>query len=174
MRRGYWMTAAVVLGILGVTGCGGDAGEHNGTQRPYLRGKAVPGTRSAPSPSPSPTSRPRSERLRRSPAPVANSPEEREMMERMGIDVEPGRIRIDTRKARHFFETVERELRSGVDRGIEKAKEHQRSSGVTDLGIHVGNDRIEIDLNRTKRFMKIWAESMKLLGEEVEQSLRAP
>jgi predicted nucleotidyltransferase len=96
------------------------------------------------------------------------------MMEKMGIEVGNGQIRIDTQKARSFFEAIERQLSSGMDRGIAKAKEHQERSGVTDLGIHVEKDRIEIDLNKTKRFMKIWGESMKILGEEVEKSLQNP
>jgi len=31
---------------------------------------------------------------------------------------------------------------------------------------------VEIDLNKTKNFLKIWGESMKILGEELDNSLQ--
>ena len=179
MERAYRVMAVMALGVLGMAGCGEGAVEQNGTRTPpYLQGKAVPGTRPAPSPHPaSPPARgssPVNLSPTSAPASASQPSDEKAMMEKMGIEVEPGRIRIDTQKARNFFEAIERQLSSGMDRGVKKAKEHQERSGVTDLGIHVGKDRIEIDLNQTKRFMKIWGESMKILGEEVEKSLQAP
>jgi predicted nucleotidyltransferase len=105
-----------------------------------------------------------------SPSPARKS----EMMEKMGIEVGNGRISIDTQKTRSFLEAIERQISSGMNRGVQKAKQHQDQSGVEDIGIHVGKDRIEIDLNKTKKFMEIWGESMKILGKEIEKSLQAP
>jgi len=163
---------------MGLIGCGKDS-EHNATvAKPLLRGTAVPGTWSQRRGAvPSPSLSPRLLQPTQSVAPSATAsppPRKTEMMEKMGIEVGGGTIRIDTRKARNFFEAVERQISSGVNRGVQKAKRHQNQSGVEDIGIHVEKDRIEIDLNKTKKFMEIWGESMRILGEEVEKSLQPP
>jgi len=93
------------------------------------------------------------------------------MLQRMGIDVESGRIIIDTNRTRHYFKALERQLKAGMHAGMEKVKEHAAS--VDDIGIHVSKEKVEIDLNKTKHFLKIWGESMKILGKELDQSFKS-
>jgi hypothetical protein len=88
----------------------------------------------------------------------------------MGIEVGNGRITIDTRRTRSYFEAMERQISRGVNRGVQKAKQH--ASGVDDIGIYVSKERVEIDLNKTRNFLKIWGESMRILGEELDRSLK--
>jgi hypothetical protein len=174
----FVIVSLLAVALLGTAGCGQEKENNATVAKPVLKGSAVPGTRShgkVPPPSP-----PLSPRLLQPAQPLAPSaaasspPRKTEMMERMGIEVGSGTIRIDTRKARSFFEEMERQISGGVNRGVQRAKQHRNQSGVEDIGIHVEKDRIEIDLNKTKKFMEIWGESMKILGEEIEKSLQPP
>jgi hypothetical protein len=174
----FAIVSLLAIALLGMAGCGKEKENNATVAKPVLRGTAVPGTRSRERGAASSLSlSPRLLQPTQSVAPSAAAsppPHKTEMMERMGIEVGSGTIRIDTRKARSFFEAMERQISGGVNRGVQKAKQHQNRSGVEDIGIHVEKDRIEIDLNKTKRFMKIWGESMKILGEEIEKSLQPP
>jgi len=143
----------------------------NGTEaKAVLRGTATPGGHRTLTPAVS-QRRPSPHLLRPARSvPAPSVPRKPEMLGKMGIEVEQGRISIDTRKARNYFEALERQLSQGVNQGVQRARRH--ASGADDIGIHVSRDRVEIDLNKTKNFLKIWGESMKILGEELDNSLQ--
>ena len=97
-------------------------------------------------------------------------------LRRLGIDVRDGRIIIDPRQTRSFFEELERKLGGGDPRSSAAAPSPARDASgkvieVEEMGIHVGEDRIEIDLNRTRNVMKMWAESLRKVGEELDRAL---
>jgi hypothetical protein len=155
--------------LVAVAGCGS---QKKGTEKneTILRGTALPGTHRSPPRTGLQQSGPR---LLRPAAPPSPAPSGKpEVLERMGIEVGGGRITIDTKKAKSYFEALERQISHGVNRGVKKARQH--ASGAEDIGIYVDKDRVEIDLNKTKNFLKIWGESMKILGEELDRSLKAP
>ncbi|WP_292656001.1 hypothetical protein [Nitratifractor sp.] len=87
----------------------------------------------------------------------------------MGIEVEPGRLIIDTRRAKTYLDALGRQLESGIRQGVQKAGQHAPQE--TDLGIRVSPDRVEIDLNRTRHFMQEWIEAVRIFGEELNRSL---
>jgi hypothetical protein len=165
-RRGIKLLAAV-LAVLAFGGC--REKQDNGAEaKAVLRGTAIPGG----------SSRHRAEERQAASQPrllrpaSASSPAagKAEMLDRMGIEVGNGRITIDTRRTRSYFEAMERQISRGVNRGVQKAKQH--ASGVDDIGIYVSKERVEIDLNKTRNFLKIWGESMRILGEELDRSLK--
>ncbi|WP_456393090.1 hypothetical protein [Nitratifractor sp.] len=145
-----------------------------------LRGTVTPGIKgvtAAPSQEPHPVTTPRllrpaSSGLATPPSPPSAPPSKRKLLDQMGIEVGGGEIRIDTRKTREFFRTIGAQLNAGADRGVQRARQH--TSGVKDIGIHIEKDKVEIDLNKTKNFLKVWGEAMKILGEELEKSLKTP
>ena len=100
----------------------------------------------------------------------SSAPRETDLMKKMGLQIEKGRIILDTEKSKNFFEALGRQLREGLDEGVEKAKQHAPKE--EDLGIHIRKNRIEIDVNKTKSFMKSWVETMEILGKEINRSLQ--
>jgi len=125
-------------------------------------------SRQAPSPSTNATAAPENTPTR-SAAP--SSP-----LKRLGIDVQEGRIIIDPRQTRSFFEELERKLGGGGSHSAAAASSPARDASgkvieVEEMGIHVGEDRIEIDLNRTRNVLKMWADSLRKMGEELENAL---
>jgi hypothetical protein len=90
-------------------------------------------------------------------------------LESLGIEVAPGRIVIDTRKARETLEQLGRQLRMEVT----AAPRSPKASGVSapDLGIRVSEEKVQIDLNKTRRFLEKWVDVMRALTEEVNRSL---
>ena len=100
----------------------------------------------------------------------SSAPHDTDLMKEMGLQVEKGRIILDTEKSKKFFEALGRQLREGLDEGVKKAKQHAPKE--EDLGIHIQKNRIEIDVNKTKSFMKKWVEMMEILGKEINRSLQ--
>lgn len=90
-------------------------------------------------------------------------------MRKMGLQVDRGRIILDTRKSKEFFEALGKQLKAGMDQSVQKAKQHAPTG--SDFGIQVQNEKVVIDLNRTKNFMKGWVETMEILGRELNRSL---
>jgi len=90
-------------------------------------------------------------------------------LKKMGIEVEPGRIIIDTRRVQSYLDALGRQLERGLHQGVQKAE--QNAPQEADTGIRVSSDSIEIDLNRTRHFIQEWIETMKIFGEELNRSL---
>ena len=101
----------------------------------------------------------------------ASSSQETKLMRNLGLQITDGRIILDTEKSKIFFESLEKKLREGMREGIQKAKE--RTPRESDPGIYIRNDRIEIDVNKTKSFMRDWIETMEIIGKEINRSLRS-
>jgi len=167
---GRWRRVGVLIALLALGGCkettdNGQAAKAalNATPPPVMQHKAASSSSSAGTGG--------GARLLSSPhsVPSPASPQPK-MLRKMGIEVGDGRIVIDTNRTRSYFEALERQIRHGVDQGVRKARQH--ASSVDDIGIHVSRDKVEIDLNKTKHFLKIWGESMKILGEELDRSLK--
>jgi len=151
----------LICGLL-LNGCGGGQDDQSakGVSRPHL---IPPNTSPAPLPSSSPAVS-RTQTLQpASPSPGSSG------LKKMGVEVEPGRIIIDTRRAKAYLDALGRQLEKGIRQGTQKAGK-QAPQGA-DLGIRVSPDRVEIDLNRTRHFMQQWIEAVKIFGEELNRSL---
>ena len=168
MKRRNWVLWSVI-GLLVMGGCK-ETTDNGQAAKAVLDGTPVPvRQQSVPaSPPPSPATAAQPHLLK--PSAPSPAPQQPQMLRKMGIEVGNGRIVIDTNRTRSYFEALERQLSRGMDRGVRKAKQH--ASSVDDIGIHVGKDKVEIDLNKTKNFLKVWGESMKILGEELDRSLK--
>ena len=172
MKKGWGiiLTVPVVFFLLG--GCKEES-DHGKEAKAVLKGTVSPGGvrhsgRQLKQPnSPAPHLLQPAQSLQPVPSPGKQKPE---MLQKMGIEVGGGRITIDTKRARSYFEALERQISQGVHRGVQKAKQH--TSGVDDIGIHVSKEKVEIDLNKTRNFLKVWGESMKIIGEELDRSLK--
>jgi hypothetical protein len=90
-------------------------------------------------------------------------------LESLGIEVDPGRIIIDTGKAREVLKNLSRQFRQEI------APQHTPGSSsqvsVPKLGIEVSDKKVEIDLNRTKNFLEKWIGVIQTLTQEVNRSL---
>lgn len=88
-----------------------------------------------------------------------------------GIVVDHGRIIIDTAQAKSFLEG----LAQRIDHGFKKI-EHDLQKGQmrspNDTGIVITQDRIEVDLNKTEKFMEKWIKSMESVGQELDNVFR--
>ncbi|WP_042203530.1 hypothetical protein [Nitratifractor salsuginis] len=90
-------------------------------------------------------------------------------LESLGIEVEPGRIVINTGKAREVLNKLSCQLRQEIAPHPDSG--NASSVSIPDLGIAVSHDKVEIDLNKTKNFMEKWFGIMEDLTEEVNRSL---
>jgi len=95
------------------------------------------------------------------------SPSKPQVVEKLGIEVEPGRIVIDTRKVRAVLENLAHQLQAGV----QASSSTKTSVEAPDLGIRVSDEKVEIDLNKTRSFLKKWMGVMKVLGDELDRAL---
>ena len=150
----------LTVSVLIVVGCGKDGQENNESGTP---GRIPSHTSSAPAAAPlqgSPSS----------PASRKNSaPHQTELMKKMGLQVESGRIILDTEKSKNFFESLGKAIEKNIHQGMEKAEQHVPSG--EDLGIQMDDKKVVIDLNKTKNFMKVWVETLEVLGRELNRSL---
>jgi len=151
----------LMCGLL-LNGCGGGQDEQSAksVSCPHL---ILPNSSSAVLASPASTVL-RSEHLQ----PAAPS-SENSGLKKMGVEVEPGRIIIDTRRARSYLDALGRQLERGIHQGIQKTE--QNISRESDWGIRISSEKVEIDLNKTRHFMQQWIEAMRIFGEEVNRSL---
>ena len=67
------------------------------------------------------------------------------------------------------MERLGSELEQGVHRGAQRAQ--SKAPADSELGIQISDERVEIDLNRTRHFMQQWIEAVKVFGEELNRSL---
>ena len=151
----------LICGLL-LSGCGGEQNDRNtkGVSRPHLiPPKASPAALPSSSPAVS-----RSRNLQPASSSAGSSG-----LKKMGVEVEPGRIIIDTRRAKAYLDRLGKQLENGLRQGTQKAGQHAAQG--TDLGIRVSPDRVEIDLNRTRHFMQQWIEAVRIFGEELNRSL---
>jgi hypothetical protein len=152
----------VLICGLFLSACGGGQEDQSteGIARPHL---IAPNSASAALPSSAPAVS-RSRNLQpASPSPGTSG------LEKMGVEVEPGRVIIDTRRVKAYLEALGRQLESGMHQGSKKAG--ASGSQGPQLGIRVSQDKIEIDLNKTRHFMQEWIEVMKVFGEELNRTL---
>ena len=93
--------------------------------------------------------------------------QEKKVLENMGIEVESGKIVIDTKKTEEFFDRIGRTLEREVNK-MEKGLDKPDSS---DIGVKVKKDKIEIDLNKTKSFLENFAKGMQKIAKEINATL---
>jgi len=183
-NRKLFLSVMTIVGIGVLTGCqskGDRAEEAKAVLREGTFPGAHPATR-APAPKPASASEARTLRPAAQPATPPPSPgmapvqpsKPSSPLKRLGIEVQDGRIIIDPKRTRGFFEELERKLGGGASPASAPSPARDSSGKVIEvqeMGIHVGEDRIEIDLNRTRNVMKMWADSLKQIGEELEKAL---
>jgi hypothetical protein len=97
-----------------------------------------------------------------------NHPDKPRPTESLGIEVEPGRIVIDTRKMREALKNLGRQLHAKT---MNSPSLHGAKNDGPDLGIKVSDEKVEIDLNKTRSFLKEWIGVMRALSDELDRSL---
>ncbi len=97
--------------------------------------------------------------------------EEKELLKKMGIVVENGKIEIDANKTKSFFERINKALEKGLNEGVKKAS--KEAPKEDEIGIKVEGQKIEIDLNQTANFMKKWIKAMGVFAKELNSSLKS-
>lgn len=155
------LVTLLICGVL-LSACKGEAEARNspGSSPPHLiPSHAMP----AALPSPASTASRSGHLQPASPSPGGSG------LKKMGIEVESGRIIIDTRRVKSYLDALGRQLERGLHQGVRKAE--QNTPQEADTGIRVSSDSIEIDLNRTRHFIQEWIETMKIFGEELNRSL---
>jgi len=167
MRKKTVALLALLL-ILSIGGCGKKEGDANGTSSSQSRSQNTPPAGNLQSPVTFQKLNPSTAVSSKSSAPTKKD-QETALMKKMGLQVRDGQIILDTEKSRKFFESLGRSIKENIHHGVKKAEEKMPSG--EDLGIHVDDKKVVIDLNRTKNFMKEWVETMEVLGRELNRSL---
>ena len=99
---------------------------------------------------------------------IANTPRKTDLMRAMGLEVQEGKIILDTKQSKRFFKALGRELEKSMKQSM--AGVQNRCTKATEIGIRLDKEKIVIDLNRTKNFMEKWEKTLKILGDELEES----
>jgi hypothetical protein len=88
-------------------------------------------------------------------------------LSQVGISVHDKEITINPEKAKDFFNNIgkriEEKLRSltkDLDKGMVEGQ---------DTGVHIGNNNINIDLNKTQNFLNIWGKKMQNFVKEMDK-----
>ncbi|HIQ27981.1 MAG TPA: hypothetical protein EYH42_05735 [Sulfurovum sp.] len=87
-------------------------------------------------------------------------------LSQMGIVVDNGVITIDTNQTKDYFKT----LTNRMSDKIKKMKEDFEKGMLDrkDTGVEISQDRINIDLNKTKALMDEWNTKIKIFIEEFD------
>jgi len=89
-------------------------------------------------------------------------------LEKMGIEDNGGKIVIDTVKMREYFEKVGIAVSKSLEGTHEKLKKEEKDM---DPGVRTYDGKIEIDINKTKKFMEIWSNAFEEFGRELGKSI---
>ncbi len=87
-------------------------------------------------------------------------------LNRMGIDMENGKIIIDTNQTKTFFNNLGKQMQQK----IKKMSEDLQKGVIHDqeAGIEIDNEHINIDLNKTKTLLEIWTKKMQGFVKEFD------
>ena len=88
----------------------------------------------------------------------------------LGITVEDDKIIIDTKQTKDFFRGIGEKMKHSFQK-LEDNLQKERISSPDETGIIVNDTTIQIDLNKTERFMKKWMRSMESVVEELNETM---
>lgn len=91
--------------------------------------------------------------------------ENKDLFQKMGIDIENEKINIDINQTKAFFNTLQQTF-EGAAQNLEKNISEGKVNMGENVGIKVDKDNINIDLKKTKSFMEEFGKKIEgFLGE---------
>lgn len=154
----------IVVGVVVLGGCGQEEAKQRSDHPSQSSSSTTPASPHLATPSSSP-----GHLSGATPPQRSSATGQTELMKKMGLQVEDGRIILDTEKSKNFFESLGRSIEKNIHQGVKKAEKHVPSG--EEIGIKVEDKKVVIDLNKTRNFMKAWVETMEVLGRELNRSL---
>ena len=99
---------------------------------------------------------------------TSDAKEGEEILRKMGIEIKPEKIVIDKKRVKGFFESIAKTINDTVNKELHQTKKRTKE----ELGIRVYDDKVVIDLNKTKRLMEGWVGTLEELDKELTRSLK--
>ena len=100
-----------------------------------------------------------------------NNSEQIDILGLLGINIDDGKIEVDTNKTKSFFETLGKKVEEKVEdinSGIKSGKLDLKDS----VGVKIEDEKIELDLNKTKSFFEHLANKLKSFTENIDLSTK--
>lgn len=99
---------------------------------------------------------------------------ENDLFNRLGINVTDGKITIDTNQTKNFFNAIKSTFDS-VAKNMEETIKQGKEDGSIDMenvGIKVDNDKIDIDLKKTRSFIEELGKKAESFLTEIDTSIK--
>jgi hypothetical protein len=78
--------------------------------------------------------------------------------------MQEGKLIIDTNKAKEFFWTLQKNL-DGIDKGLQEGN----LTAMKPVGIEVTQEKMTIDLNKSRSFFDSWGKQMEVFAKEFDK-----
>ena len=88
-------------------------------------------------------------------------------LSQVGISVKDKEITINPEKAKDFFNNIGKRLEERL-LNLTKDLDKGMVEG-TDTGVHINESKINIDLNKTQDFLRLWGEKMRSFVKEMDK-----
>jgi len=88
----------------------------------------------------------------------------------LGISIDDGKIIIDTKQTKDFFQNIGKKIKKSVDK-IKENLEKEKVDSSSETGITITETTMHIDLNKTKNFMEKWVKSMESVVQELNRTM---
>jgi len=89
----------------------------------------------------------------------------------LGIEVDDGRIIIDTKQTKAFLQEIGQQMNRSLKR-IEKNLRKEQIHSAEETGIIITDTSIQVDLNQTRHFMERWIRSMESVAKEIDHTMK--
>jgi len=93
-----------------------------------------------------------------------------DMLSKLGIDIESGKIHIDINKTKDFFNMLQNTLQSKAD-DLDKNISEGKVDVAESAGIKIDKEHIDIDLNKTKDFIKDLGSKLESFTGEIDKAV---
>jgi len=100
--------------------------------------------------------------------------QDKDLFSKLGIDVADGKITIDTNQTKNFFNAIKATFDSVAKDMEENIKKGKEGDGVDmkNVGIKIDNDKIDIDLKKTRSFIEDLGKKAEGFLNEIDTSIK--
>ncbi len=96
--------------------------------------------------------------------------ENKDLFEKMGVEVGDGKLNIDINKTKEFFNAL-KETFEGTAKNIQKDLSEGKVDMAENVGIKIDKENINIDLEKTKSFIEDFGKKIEGFIAEIEKSV---
>jgi len=96
--------------------------------------------------------------------------EKKEILNKIGVEIDQDRVAIDLNKTKSFFAALQEILQQKAQQ-LQKNLEEGKLD-MEDVGIKLDEERIEVDLKKTKTFVETFGQKIENFLKELEESVK--